>query len=261
MLHCVLIGINNYQDGFISNLTFAREDAEEFADLLKNRIHPSEIKVHLLLDHNATKRNVLVKLGEELIRDVDKDDNIIIHFSGHGSPETNSSPDKTSRYLIMHDTEYDNIFTTGIDMELELKRIFERISLREPKSIIMFLDSCFSGGAGGRTFEGKNLKKQNNYRHLKPISLKELNVGEGRIMLSACNDDQVASENSYLKHGVFTYFLLESIKEKPTEATSSISIYELFDKIQKKVRDYTNDDQTPVFNGRGSYFDFPLLGI
>jgi uncharacterized caspase-like protein len=257
MLHAILIGIDKYRDPNIRTLSYAQADAEALKDLIEDRIHPVERQIHLLLNEEATKRNVMIAIGETLPRIANPEDLILLYFACHGSPETDASPDEISRYLVVHDTEYDNIYATGIDMERELPRWYERI--RKPKLVLLFIDACFSGRAGGRTFEGPHLSlARDRFRQTQPISLKNLDLGEGRLMVSACDDNQVAREDSSLSHGVFTYFLLETLK-RPEGNAPTISVNTLYDEVAHAVRLHTNGRQVPIINGRSRLAQLPLL--
>ncbi len=258
MLHAVLVGINKYKDPNINNLSFAKNDAVVFGKLLEDRIQQSDRTIRLFLDEAATKRNIMAAIGEDLPRSVAPDDIVLLYFSGHGSPEMDNSTDKTSRYLIPHDAEYSNIYATGIDMERELPRWFERIT--QSKLVLMFIDSCFSGRSGGRTFEGPSIKAQRSeYRDISPIELSQLELGEGRLMIAACDDDQVARETSELQHGVFTYYLLQTLQQPP-KAEKTISLNALYEEVANQVSAYSIGRQVPVINGRSRIARFPLLG-
>ena len=200
MLYAVVVGINTYRDPEIGHLRYARADAETFAQLLNDRIDPSQRTVYVVLDREATKRNIMVVIGERLARLAGPEDIVLLYFACHGSPETESSPDQVSRYLVAHDTEFQNVYASGIDMERELPRWYQRIG--EPRLVLLFIDACFSGRAGGRTFEGAKLRAiRAGLRSLEPISLSKLDLGEGRLMIAACDDHQVAIEDTKLGHG------------------------------------------------------------
>jgi uncharacterized caspase-like protein len=258
MLHVVAIGIDRYEDPSIMSLHHARDDAEAFGRLFEERIHPEERQVSYLLDEKATQENIKDAIGERLARVVrSSDDVVILYFACHGSPETNQSPDETARYLIAHDTQFKKIYATGIDMERELPRWFNRLS--KPDLIVMFLDTCFSGRAGGRTFEGPSLKKARaEERASGLISLKPLDLGEGRIIITACDDDQVARESHKFGHGLFTYALLDVLNAKDN-TQDTISISQLYDEVSKLVRKLSRGLQEPVFNGRLNSAQLPLL--
>ncbi len=259
MLHAVLIGIDKYRDQNIKGLSYARADAEALKELLESRLHPAERTVHLLVNEEATKRNLMVTIGEVLPRIATSEDIILLYFACHGSPEIDSSPDEVSRYIIAYDTEYENIYATGIDMERELARWYERI--QQPKLVLLFIDACFSGRAGGRTFEGPNLNlTRSQFRGpiQPPISLADIDLGEGRLMVSACDDNQVAREDVKFGHGIFTYFLMETLKH-PGRNMTTISINVLYDTVARAVRLHTSGRQVPVINGRARMAQLPFL--
>lgn len=257
MLYSVIVGINRYSDPSVSNLSYARADAEVLANLIEDKIHPSERQVRLLLDEDATKRNITVAIGEELPRIASPDDVILLYFASHGSPEIEFDTDDASRYLISHDTEFENIYATGIDMERDLPRWFERI--REPKLILQFIDACFSGRAGGRTFEGPCLNRARAETRDSFVSLSNLDLGEGRLMITACDDDQVAREDRRLGHGVFTHYLIETLKS-PALTQDTISVHMLYEEVANSVRRHTNGRQIPILNGRSRFAQLPRLG-
>src|SRR2546429_5025854 len=110
MLYLVAVGINQYKDGAIAPLQYARNDAEVFGAMFEHGIHPTERSITYLLDSDATQENIRDVIGERLARNaVTPADIVVLYFAGHGSPETEGGPDNASRYLIAHDTHYDKI--------------------------------------------------------------------------------------------------------------------------------------------------------
>jgi uncharacterized caspase-like protein len=258
MLQAVIVGIDKFRDPNITDLSYARADAEAFANLIEDKIHPAERQVQLLVDEAATKRNITIAIGEDLPRTSNPDDLILLYFACHGSPEANFSAQEPSRFLIVHDTEFENIYATGIDMERDLPHWFERIS--QPKLILQFIDACFSGRAGGRTFEGPYLyRARAQVRGSAPISLRNLDLGEGRLMISACDDDQVAREDRGLGHGVFTHYMLEVLTHQDVNQ-NTISVHTLYEEVARSVQKFTNGRQVPVINGRSRFAQLPRFG-
>jgi hypothetical protein len=258
MLRAVLIGINQYLDSRISGLDWACNDASELGTLLETRIRSDERDVRVILNSHATKRNVMAAIGDELARLEAADDIIIIYFACHGSPEYIGLSHSASRYLVMHDTNYDNLFASGIDMECDLVSLFSR--LEKSKNILLVLDCCFSGLAGGRTFSGPSIERSRTaFRVETPLSLQRLELGEGRIMLCACRDDQVAREDALLKHGVFTYHFIRHLTESGrTEPT--VSVAGLYEWLVRDLKNATGGRQVPVLNGRLIDMQLPHLG-
>lgn len=253
-LHAVLVGIDNYQDPNIKPLQFAVADARSIYDSLLRTLRQDQLNVVLLLDAQATRQNVIASIGEDLARTAERDDLVLLFFAGHGAPELNRSA-TANRYLIMNDTNIDQMFSTALDLETEILRLLERI---RSSNIVVFVDSCFSGRAGGRTFEGPKLRDfRDNFRS-GGMSLNDLDLGEGRVLISACDDEELALENPNLSHGVFTYCLLQTLLTD-SPANPTISLLMLYDEVAAQVRALTNGKQNPVLKGRVRSQTIPYL--
>ena len=256
MLHAVVIGIDRYADPKILNLGCAVHDAQTVASLLRDRIVPDERHVVTLLDEQATRANIMKAIGEDLVRTAGPEDTAIIYFAGHGSPERSAPRDEDMPYLIVHDTEYDRIYSTGIDMAHDITRWLQRLGT---KLAVLFLDACFSGGAGGRTFGGPiHVANRDKFRE-EPVSVKDLECGAGRVIIAAADDNEVALESRDLGHGYFTYHLIETLRRSPSESPT-IGIAALYDRVADAVHKATSTRQHPVLNGRNVRGALPLLG-
>lgn len=256
-LHAVVVGINRYQDAQIANLRYATADARAFYEHLVGMLSPDGGNVRLILNEEATLRALRTAIGEDLARAAMPDDIVLLFFAGHGSPETDDRVDHISRYLIMHDTEYDNIYATGLDIETDLMRLLERIDSRR---VVIFMDTCFSGRAGGRTFEGPVLRRLQEEFRAGISSFSEFDLGEGRIILSACDDDELAEEDRDLGHGIFTYCLLETLLQN-SPSDPLISVMALYDAVAERVTQFTNGRQHPVLNGRAKSLKIPYFRL
>lgn len=129
---------------------------------------------------------------------------------------------------------------------------------------ILFLDTCFSGGAGGRTFIGPTLQ---NSPHLPgylefddphPTPLKKLDLGRGQAIVSAADRDQVAIEDATLGHGVFTYHLLRALT-KARDGARSVHLGVVYAEVCDAVREATGERQEPVLSTRLKNARLPCL--
>jgi uncharacterized caspase-like protein len=242
-LYGIFIGIDRYEDRRINSLLYARSDAEVFYETVEGSLSKNEAQLSLLVDQQATRRGILELIGERLPRLVTTEDIVLLFFAGHGTPETEISIDNVARYIVTYDTNYDSIFATAIDMERDLTRLIERIPA---KLIVVFLDTCFSGKSGGRTFEGPNLAKYRaGWRD--GAKLPDLDLGEGRVILAASDSNELAREDSTLKHGVFTFFVLNTLT---SNGSQWVSLNVLYETVSQRVREYTKGRQHPIMNGR-----------
>lgn len=256
MLQSVVIGIDRYRDPGIRDLACCRRDAMAVRDLLCN-VHPSDRRVEVLLDEEATRERIMVSLGEDLPRRCEVGDLVVVYFAGHGSPEIDSAPDEVARYLIAHDTDARNVYATSIDMEHDIVRLLHRLA--RPRLVLVLLDACFSGRAGGRTFEGPRLRRwRADERASGPIRLADLDLGDGRLLISACGDDEVAREEPALGHGVFTTYLLRGPARTGADG-ATVTVTSLYDHLAHEVRQHTSGRQTPTLNGRAVLAQLPNL--
>ena len=231
--HAVIIGINTYQDPKIQDLRYACADAQGVYDVLTDpelgRFSPENVT--LLLDGEATRRNISTEIGTKMRRRAGEKDLVYVYYAGHGSAEIDPKcqyRDGVEKYLVPSDAELDDLFSTGIAME-EIQKYFRRI---ESKQVIFFIDSCYSGEAGGRTFQNPNYQKR---AALTDEFLTDL-AGEGRVIVAACDVREVSLETPDLGHGLFTHHLIEGLKGgADRDSDGLVTINELYDYVYENV--------------------------
>jgi len=233
--HAVIIGINHYQDDKIPNLNFARADAEGLYNILIDpelgRISPDN--VILLVDEQATQRNIRSAIGNKIARRADENDMVCIYYAGHGAPVINPksrSNDGMEKYLVPSDAELDDLRATGISMD-DIQRFFGWI---ESRQLLFFIDSCYSGQAGGRTFDHPLYQKRASL--LTDEFLDEI-ASEGRVVITACDVNELSLETPGMGHGLFTYYLIEGLKGKADmDKDGLVTIHELYEFLTENVK-------------------------
>jgi uncharacterized caspase-like protein len=180
-------------------------------------------------------------LGDDLRRKVGKEDLVLIYFAGHGTLEDDaSSPDNDglAKYLVMWDTRSDQLYTTALPMD-EIGRIFGRIDCQ---SMVYFGDACYAGGARSVSRPFRATPSE--------AFLDRLAGGKGRVIVTAASAKEVAQEDDKLKHGVFTYYLLEALSGKAdSDADGFVTIDEAYLYLSKVVPEATGRAQHPVKKG------------
>lgn len=232
--HAVIIGINEYQDAQIPNLNFARADAEGIYKILTDpelgRIPPEQ--AILLLDGEATAKNIRSAIGTKIPRRAGEKDMVYVYYAGHGAPVMDlrsRSRDGLEKYLVPTDAELDDLRATGIGMD-EVQKFFGWI---ESKQVLFFIDSCYSGEAGGRTFQNPNYQG----RHVMSAEfLEELASSEGRFVVTACDVNEVSLETPDMQHGLFTYYLMEGLKGlADRDQDGQVAVQELYEYVYDNV--------------------------
>jgi hypothetical protein len=230
-MYLLSIGISTYDDCNIKSLPYAEEDARAVVDYYTNNalspIKPENIIT--LYGKLATSRNIRKSIGE-MARKAKEYDTVMLYYAGHG--DVGKHPNKgTEYYLIPVDAEKDNLFSTAIELT-EMQRLWSAIT---SKRKVFIADSCNSGGFTDLRGDVDGFEK---------------GMGEGTIVMTASSRGQKAIEDPELKHGLFTYYLLEGLKGKADEDKDKrISISELKKYLDKEVSNKAKEmgsAQTPV---------------
>ena len=132
----LIIGIENYLES--PNAKYANLDAKYFFDYARKGFGVKKQNINLLVDEDATfvKTNkALTKWLRSKIKSGQSD--LIIFFAGHGL----ASSDGKELYLLPQDSDPDLLARTA----LSRTELFQEIINLNPKSVTMFLDTCYSG--------------------------------------------------------------------------------------------------------------------
>lgn len=194
----VIIGISRYQysgQSGLSNLIFADDDAKVFAASLRNLGWPDS-HIKLLLNENATQRNLMIALKSWLTK-AGPNDQIVLFWSGHGYPDP-EDPEKV--YFATYDTDI-SIPATGYRMD-EVRNALEEIG---SKNVILLADTCHAGKLITRGERGISIVPQLNRME------KEEKIPKGWVFMVGADTDRQAIEDSSWSNGAFTHSLIKGI--------------------------------------------------
>jgi len=247
----VVIGVGQYESPDVTRLQFAVPDAEALYQVLIGQGGFRKEHVLLLTDRTERKptlRNIKWALGTFLTRSAKKDDTVMIFFAGHGAPEVDPrgiERDGLAKYLAPSDVEPDDLYSTALPMD-ELQTVFQRI---EAERMVVFLDACYSGAAGGRTFASKKTRAT----HVDDLFLERLTRSKGRAIITASRPAEVSIELPELGHGLFTYYLLQGLKgAADLNRDGIVSLQELYEYVEQQVSQKSRavgGNQHPVMKG------------
>jgi len=246
----VIIGVGRYENPKIPSLRYAVADADAVYNVLIASGYKKD-NVLLLTDRaerKPTLRNIKYALGTFLARSAGKDDTVIVYFAGHGAPEVDPrglERDGLAKYLIPSDADPDDLFSTALPMD-DLQTIFDRI---EAERVVAFLDSCYSGAAGGRTFAAKKTRAGS----VDDLFLERLTRSKGRAIVTASRPTEVSIELPELGHGIFTYYLTQGLKGAgDLNRDGIVSLQELYEYVEQQVTQKSRavgGNQHPVMKG------------
>jgi hypothetical protein len=238
----VVVGISKYRN--IPSLKYASRDAQEFYRYLTEVNRVPKDNIWLLLDEDATLDKLRSTLGTHLRRKAGKDDLVLIYLAGHGGTEKDAASydgDGLEKYILPHNADPKDLYASAMPMS-EIARIFQRIS---SERLVFISDTCYSGASGGRTVPLLGTRA-----NVSGAFLERLSQGKGRVILTASDANEVSVEKDELKHGVFTYYLLEALRGKgDLDGDGVVSVDEAYRYVSMKVPQATGQDQHPVKKG------------
>ena len=120
--YALVVGISKYASIRWKNLPYARSDAKNVAEALKQQ----GFEVLSLFDRDATRHAILARLEKNITPRLQPDDRVLFYFSGHGYTKQNG--DNLETYLIPYDKEI---------IEMKASQIYISMSDLERQSKLM----------------------------------------------------------------------------------------------------------------------------
>ena len=215
--YALCIGI---PDNSIPNsiLRFAVKDAQDVAELLRDP-QRGNFEVTLLTKYQETTKQALEKEIYQKLRDpkLKPEDLVVLYISCHGATY---GPDKTF-YLLPSDTRFQTDSQPDLLTVLDIHDITRSLSNANVKNIILFLDACYSGGAGEVI---KNLSITNTQN-------------TNLYIIGAARHDQKTPQSSELKHSVFAYHLLQAFEQPPRQEDGWITVSEILSFVDNAFKE------------------------
>jgi lipocalin len=273
-LYFVAIGISDYVNP-MNNLNYADKDARDLIQMFEERSDIyNRIRIIPLLNYQATKANILA-LKDSLIKSK-PDDHVILFYAGHGI-----IGDDGQYYLCNTDIKNDNIFSSATPYT-DFETIIDSIPARNK---LILIDACHSGEADNEEIKiadyvpeqgnkkslkinyfGRNVfqssssfNSQTSFDLMKSL-FSDLRRNTGATIIASAGAGEYAYEGGEISNGVFTYFLMEALKNKQADYNKDkmITVSELIDYISLKVQKHTSGKQNPGKRSENLAIDFQI---
>ncbi len=238
--YALVVGISKYADPEL-NLSFAAADAQALAAVLLDpevgAYKPENVR--LLVNEQASRKNVVSALSTWLRNRVTADDSVLIFYSGHGALGTGNEA-----YWVTYDADPEDLASSAVsNADIALA-----IAAMPAKRKITLIDSCYSEATASK------------FRALVPKNVFDTFKGTGVVTITASTGQQKSVEVG--GHGAFTYHLLGALQGKAdTNSNGVVELDEVWnyldERVQKTAADAGNR-QTPVLMAERLEHGFPV---
>jgi hypothetical protein len=233
-----VIGIDRYASWpLLSNAASdARGTLELFRRLGFIELAPS------LFDEQATGDAMQRLVRDRLYTELENADRLVLFFAGHGHTQETAFADGTAPtgFIIPVNAAAN---TKESSSWVRLDTWLSDVARLPAMHILVIIDACRSGIALG------SLVKYRDIVAPEPDGLASLRARRSRRIITSAMSDQVAIDSGPVAgHSLFTGCLIEGLtgaiaRDGATETTGSeLGLY-----LQRRVREYSQDQQTPDF--------------
>ncbi len=189
----ILIAVEDYADKKIYPVKYAEADARDLAATFDDNGF-SVAEQTVLINVNATRTSIKSRV-RKVLAGLTKEDTLYIYYAGHGFARNGKN------FITCFDTRLDDLEGTSIAVEWLFSQFKQCASTR----IVLFLDSCESGMLATTEIRGI-------YTDLTEDELKAFfDESEHCVCFAACKPGQYSYPADKLKHGIWTYHLIEAL--------------------------------------------------
>ncbi len=252
----VVIANQNYSHKDIPPVKYAQNDANAIKKFLTDTLGYKDGNILFENDTTKAKLEMLFGIKEDhrgmLFNYIkpEKSD-VFIYYSGHGSPD----PHTKRAYIVPTDCNPAMMSLSAYPLDV----LFGNLPKLEARTIVVVLDSCFSGG----TNTGKWL-----VQNVSPALIKidsPVVHQENITVITSAKNDQVSSWYPEKGHSMFTYFFLKAVSgDADLNGDRQISYKEIYDFVGDRTegvpyyakRLHNGRIQTPTLQTSNQYAVF-----
>lgn len=271
-LYLVTIGTSQYKDSRY-NLNYAVKDAKDLVTLLSansNGVY-NEVKSKSLYDQDVTSGNITGLAN--FLKESGPDDVVLVFVAGHGVLDENFD-----YYFGTYNMDFTNPTEAGLAYD-RLEGILDGLKANKK---ILIMDTCHSGEIDkddvffvASTEEDENKDEDIEFRAVGPaveensnatpsrlsgLLFNDLRRGTGATVISSAGGAEFAMESDEWKNGLFTYCLLNGLKNGTADLDQDgqIMLLELQEYVVEKVTSLSHGKQIPNTRIKNLELDFRL---
>jgi WD40 repeat protein len=288
-VYVVGIGVSDYKEKAYS-LRYAAKDAVDVLNTYKAVEQRPGLKgkVHVLDLTNQKATRSEIRHAKEWLKQSKINDLVVVFAAGHGMTD-----EKSDYYFGTHDIDPKHPATNGLPYE-EFENLLDGIPALQK---VLLLDTCFSGEiekeqavvvaqavtgdlgtvkmrafksargvsvvsdtGGNQAGAASTPRLSNDMLKFQQDWFADLRRGTGAAVISSSSGNEYSLEGEQWKNGVFTYALLNGLKnrEADTNKDRTITVSELQAYVIDQVRTLTQGGQNPTVRRENLEYDFAV---
>lgn len=225
----LIVGINKYQN--VSPLEHATNDADAFAETLKEKFNFNPEDIVILTDDSATKDNITLTFHRFTQDNTEPDDKLVFFFAGHGHTVTGNRGEVG--FLVPVDGTPHN--TASLIRWDDFTRNAELI---KAKHVLFIMDACYGGLAISRSLA------VGSRRFLKDMCQRYAR----QVITAGKADERVDDAGGPLEgHSIFTGHLLVGLNGAASSEAGVITANGIMAYVYEKVGNDSHSHQTPHY--------------
>src|SRR6185312_5753534 len=271
----VAIGVSEYQRSQYS-LRYAAKDAADIADVYRGL----GARTHVLNVSNSEATRQGIEGARKWLEQANPDDLVIVFAAGHGMTDSHQN-----YYFGTYDIDPDEPGRAGLPFE-SFENLLDGIA---PLRKLLLVDTCFSGeidkdepapvttssaAAGSGTVVMRSFKAARGVAVVADDAgttapsvrfqqdwFADLRRGTGAVVISSASGSEYALEGEQWNNGVFTYALLDGLKNRAADANGDheVTVGELQTYVSTKVVELTRGGQNPTVRRENLAYDFAVF--
>jgi WD40 repeat protein len=273
----VAIGVSQYQRSQYS-LRYAAKDAADIANVYRSLGE----RTHVLNVSNSDATRQGIEAARKWLEQAKADDLVIVFAAGHGMTDSHQN-----YYFGTYDIDPDEPGRAGLPFE-SFESLLDGIA---PLRKLLLVDTCFSGEIDkdepapvmassvptpSGTVVMRSFKAARGVAVVADDSLSsatassvrfqqdwfaDLRRGTGAVVISSASGSEYALEGEQWNNGVFTYALLDGLKNRAADANGDreVTVGELQTYVSTKVIELTRGGQNPTVRRENLAYDFAVF--
>ncbi len=244
----LLVGVNQYKKPW-NSLEYAVADCQGLKEALAKATEQFK-KREFLVHYDDAKlpptQEAVKNSLQEIASKANSLDVILFYFAGHGKIERESQ----EPFLCLADTQLKNLSNTGLALDEVLQQLRNCSACKQ----LVLLDACHSGGiisVLGKARGEVEESEPNPVLGLARALEEQATQSRGFCAILSCDHDQRSWEHPKLKHGVFTYHLIQGFQGAAADKDGVIKDHNLHEFVHNQTKSWVSKNipgykQTPV---------------